>query len=71
MFAHGAWHDAPVVAADALTTVDGPALIVRADTQIALAPGWRATRRGRRPDPPHPHRRRAPRRPSRSTSPTR
>jgi 5-oxoprolinase (ATP-hydrolysing) len=43
MFAHGAWHDAPVVPADALTTLDGPALIVRADTQIALAPGWRAT----------------------------
>ncbi|MCC7269059.1 MAG: hydantoinase B/oxoprolinase family protein, partial [Caulobacteraceae bacterium] len=43
MFAAGAWHDAPVVAADRLTTIDGPALIVRADTQIALAPGWRAT----------------------------
>ncbi|HEX4712907.1 hydantoinase B/oxoprolinase family protein [Phenylobacterium sp.] len=43
MFAHGAWRDAPVIAADALTTADGPALIVRADTQIALAPGWRAT----------------------------
>ena len=43
MFAHGAWHDAPVVAADGFTTLDGPALIVRPDTQIALAPGWRAT----------------------------
>ena len=42
MFAHGQWHDAPIVAADAFATVDGPALIVRADTQIALAPGWRA-----------------------------
>jgi 5-oxoprolinase (ATP-hydrolysing) len=42
MFAHGAWHDAPVIAADAFIQVDGPALIVRADTQIALAPGWRA-----------------------------
>ena len=37
MFALGAWHDAPVIAADALTTADGPALIVRADTQIAAA----------------------------------
>ncbi|THD59620.1 hydantoinase B/oxoprolinase family protein [Phenylobacterium sp.] len=43
MFAHGAWHDAPVIAADAFTTLDGPALIVRADTQIAVTPGWRAT----------------------------
>ena len=45
MFAHGEWHDAPVIAADSLTAIDGPALIVRADTQIALAPGWRATAR--------------------------
>jgi len=43
MYAHGAWHDAPVVAADALTAIDGPALVVRADTQIAVLPGWRAT----------------------------
>jgi 5-oxoprolinase (ATP-hydrolysing) len=43
MFAHGAWHDAPVIPADRFTTLDGPALIVRADTQIALSPGWRAT----------------------------
>jgi 5-oxoprolinase (ATP-hydrolysing) len=43
MFAHGAWHDAPVMDADQFTTTDGPALIVRRDTQIALAPGWRAT----------------------------
>jgi 5-oxoprolinase (ATP-hydrolysing) len=43
MFAHGAWHEAPVVSADAFTTLDGPALIVRSDTQIALALGWRAT----------------------------
>ncbi len=43
MFANGQWHSAPVVAADTLTTLDGPALIVRADTQIALAPAWRAT----------------------------
>jgi 5-oxoprolinase (ATP-hydrolysing) len=43
MFALGAWHDAPVIAADTLTTIDGPALVVRADTQIAVLPGWRAT----------------------------
>jgi 5-oxoprolinase (ATP-hydrolysing) len=42
MFAHGSWHDAPVVDADSFTTADGPALIVRADTQIAVLPGWRA-----------------------------
>jgi len=42
MFALGAWREAPVVQADALTTVDGPALVVRADTQIAVLPGWRA-----------------------------
>jgi 5-oxoprolinase (ATP-hydrolysing) len=42
MFAHGAFHTAPIVDAETLTTIDGPALIVRADTQIALAPGWRA-----------------------------
>ena len=42
MFAQGAWHDALVVPADDFVTQDGPALIVRADTQIALAPGWRA-----------------------------
>ena len=42
MFAQGAWHDAPAIAADRLTAADGPALIVRADTQIAVLPGWRA-----------------------------
>jgi len=42
MFAHGLAHSAPLVDADSLTTLDGPALIVRGDTQIALAPGWRA-----------------------------
>ncbi|MET0272099.1 MAG: hydantoinase B/oxoprolinase family protein, partial [Phenylobacterium sp.] len=39
----GQWHDAPVIRADTLTTIDGPALIVRPDTQIALLPRWRAT----------------------------
>jgi len=43
MFALGAWHDAPVIGAESLTSVDGPALVVRADTQIAVLPGWRAT----------------------------
>ncbi|MBU1375612.1 MAG: hydantoinase B/oxoprolinase family protein [Alphaproteobacteria bacterium] len=42
MFALGAWHDAPVVAAETLSQIDGPALVVRADTQIAVLPGWRA-----------------------------
>jgi 5-oxoprolinase (ATP-hydrolysing) len=41
-FHTGAWRDTPRVAAEALTAVDGPALILRPDTQIALAPGWRA-----------------------------
>jgi len=43
LFAHGQWRPAPVIPAGALTTADGPALIVRADTQIALTPGWRAS----------------------------
>ncbi|HET6970937.1 MAG TPA: hydantoinase/oxoprolinase family protein, partial [Phenylobacterium sp.] len=43
LFAIGAWHDAPVIAAEALTQIDGPALVVRADTQIAVLPGWRAS----------------------------
>jgi 5-oxoprolinase (ATP-hydrolysing) len=43
MFAQGQWIDARVVPADDLTEANGPALIVRADTQIALLPGWRAT----------------------------
>ena len=35
---------APVIVADALAAaIDGPALIVRGDTQIAVAPGWRAS----------------------------
>ncbi len=42
MFANGAWHDAQVVAADAISKLEGPALIIRHDTQIALLPGWRA-----------------------------
>jgi 5-oxoprolinase (ATP-hydrolysing) len=44
MTADGARHHAPVIDAERLTTVEGPALIVRGDTQIAVAPGWRAAR---------------------------
>ena len=43
MFSSGSARHAPVVQAGALTALEGPALIVRGDTQIALAPGWRAT----------------------------
>lgn len=43
MFFHGGFHDAPIIAAEALTTVSGPALIIHPDTQIALTPGWVAT----------------------------
>ncbi|MDP2258327.1 MAG: hydantoinase B/oxoprolinase family protein [Caulobacter sp.] len=32
-----------IVQADQLEVLDGPALIIRADTQIAVAEGWRAT----------------------------
>ena len=43
MFAGGEMHEAPILNAQGLTVADGPALIVRGDTQIALAPGWRAS----------------------------
>lgn len=42
MFGLGVWHETPVIDAAVLTSIDGPALIVRADTQIAVMPGWRA-----------------------------
>jgi 5-oxoprolinase (ATP-hydrolysing) len=42
LFAHGKSHEAAIVEAETLTETTGPALIVRGDTQIALAPGWRA-----------------------------
>jgi 5-oxoprolinase (ATP-hydrolysing) len=42
LYARGTWHDAPVVAAEQLSEIEGPALVVRADTQIAVLPGWRA-----------------------------
>ena len=43
MWAGGQAHDAPVVRAETLDApLPGPALIVRDDTQIALAPGWTA-----------------------------
>jgi 5-oxoprolinase (ATP-hydrolysing) len=43
MFASGRWRDAPLVGADQFAQLDGPALIVRPDTQIAVLPGWRAS----------------------------
>ncbi|WP_374571720.1 hydantoinase B/oxoprolinase family protein [Phenylobacterium sp.] len=42
LYAAGAFHDAPVIPAEALSAAEGPALIVRGDTQIAVTPGWRA-----------------------------
>ena len=42
MFFDGAWHDAPIIVAEVLTRVEGPALIIRPDTQIAVSPGWTA-----------------------------
>ncbi|RAK61954.1 hydantoinase B/oxoprolinase family protein [Phenylobacterium kunshanense] len=42
MYAAGAWLETQVVAAESLASIDGPALVVRADTQIAVPPGWRA-----------------------------
>jgi 5-oxoprolinase (ATP-hydrolysing) len=44
LFALGRWHDAPIAPANQLSTIDGPALIIRDDTQIAVLPGWRAER---------------------------
>ena len=44
MHSDGKSVQAPILSADALTSpIDGPALIVRGDTQIAVAPGWRAS----------------------------
>ncbi len=43
MWAGGEFHDAPLVEAEGLAVpLPGPALIVRGDTQIAVAPGWTA-----------------------------
>jgi 5-oxoprolinase (ATP-hydrolysing) len=43
MTAGGQSFDAPIIAAERITLpIEGPALIVRPDTQIAVAPGWRA-----------------------------
>ncbi len=47
MTSGGAAFEAPVLAAETLTLpVEGPALIVRGDTQIVVAPGWRARPEG-------------------------
>jgi 5-oxoprolinase (ATP-hydrolysing) len=43
IFSSGAWREAPLVAAADVVTLDGPALVVRPDTQIAVLPGWRAS----------------------------
>ena len=43
LFARGVAFEAPIVAAETMRLpVEGPALIVRGDTQIVVAPGWRA-----------------------------
>jgi 5-oxoprolinase (ATP-hydrolysing) len=42
LVAKGRAQYAPVISANGFETLEGPALIVRGDTQIALAPGWRA-----------------------------
>jgi 5-oxoprolinase (ATP-hydrolysing) len=44
MFSHGVAHPRPIIDAESFDAVAGPALIVRGNTQIALAPGWRAAR---------------------------
>ncbi len=40
IFCDGAWHEAPIIAASDLREIAGPALVIRADTQIAVSPGW-------------------------------
>jgi 5-oxoprolinase (ATP-hydrolysing) len=43
MVARGVTFDTPVIEAETMTySIEGPALIVRGDTQIVVAPGWRA-----------------------------
>jgi len=43
LFARGVAFEAPIVVAETMRLpVEGPALIVRGDTQIVVAPGWRA-----------------------------
>ncbi len=43
VFFQGEQRLVPVVEAADLTVLEGPALIIRPDTQIAVGPGWRAT----------------------------
>jgi 5-oxoprolinase (ATP-hydrolysing) len=45
VFFQGEQRLVPVVEAADLTVLEGPALIIRPDTQIAVGPGWRATAR--------------------------
>jgi len=42
LYAAGRWREAPRIAAASLSAIEGPALILRPDTQIAVLPGWRA-----------------------------
>jgi 5-oxoprolinase (ATP-hydrolysing) len=44
LFANGVAHDAAIIDAESFDSIHGPALIIRSDTQIAVAPGWRAQR---------------------------
>jgi len=44
MFARGQRHEAPVIRIGNLDQIKGPALIIRGDTQVAVAPGWQASR---------------------------
>jgi 5-oxoprolinase (ATP-hydrolysing) len=43
-FSQGAWHDAVVLDAQTLTSVEGPALIVEPHQTIVVEAGWRAER---------------------------
>ena len=42
LYAAGRWREAARIAAASLSAIEGPALILRPDTQIAVLPGWRA-----------------------------
>ncbi len=44
LFANGMAHEAAIIDADNFASIHGPVLIIRGDTQIAVAPGWRAQR---------------------------
>jgi 5-oxoprolinase (ATP-hydrolysing) len=44
MHAAGASHDVEIIGVEEITEAAGPVLLVRGDTQIAVAPGWTAKR---------------------------